>query len=394
MKNIDRDILNCSILIIEDDYLGRTIIKEIFKQQGFTRVEDAENGVDGLEKISTFCPNLVVLDCIMPEMDGIECCKRIRQNSDPKIANVPVLFQTSLDGIADKARFFEAGATDYLSKPIDPHEITARAVVHLESEVMIKKQNDYKTRMGQELDTARLTQRILIPSDKAIANVEKDYKLRISGHYEPCSELGGDFWGFKSISHNELAIYMVDFAGHGVNAALNVFRLHALMQAMDTANTPSAFLTQLNAHLAPLLPIGHFATMFYGVIDTKHNTLSYASAASPTPILFTSGGSEYKLLESSGTVLGAVKDSTYKMIEVDFNKGDCLLLYSDALVETPTQKDEAISIDKWADYFRTNLKKKIQSSTDVMDLLLKEFRLNCSANLKDDLTINAYYRNG
>ncbi len=392
MNIIKKDILDSRILIIEDDYLGRSMIKGILRKSGFINIEEAENGKEGLVKVRNFRPDLIILDVIMPEMDGVECCKRIRGDADIRIANIPIIFQTSLSGVADKARFFEAGATGYICKPVEPNELAARAVVHLEREVMNRHLRDFKIRMSHELNTARHTQQILIPDDNEIHEMEKYYKMQICGYYQSSSELGGDFWGFKSLSHDELAIYMVDFSGHGVNAALNVFRLHALMQAATSiAHTPSAYLTHLNAILTPLLPTGQFATMFYGVINQKKKTLSYASAAAPSPILFRQKGKAQQALESTGTVLGALKESSYNMVETEFDSTDCLMLYSDALIETPNEHGDMQPIENWVQSFQSRLKTDGDGCRESFASLLANFRQHCGSQMIDDLSLNIYY---
>lgn len=392
MQVIKKDILNCRILIIEDDYVGRAMLKGIFKSKGFTNIEEAENGKEGLKKIRSYRPDLVLMDVIMPEIDGVECCKLIRDDHDPHISNIPVIFQTSLSGISDKARFFRAGATDYVCKPVDQHEITARAIVHLEREVMNRHLRDFKTRISFEIETARETQQILIPNDENILEMEKDYRMQICGYYQSCSELGGDFWGMKSISNDELAIYMADFSGHGVNAALNVFRLHALMQAaMGMAYMPGTYLTYINAILAPMLPTGQFATMFYGIINRKKNTISYASAASPSPVLFNKDTMTHKILDSTGTVLGAFKETSYQMIEVPFNSGDCLLLYSDALTETYSDQGEMLPLEHWISAFKSRYRTDEDGCSESFAALLSSFKQKCGPRLLDDLSINAYY---
>ena len=177
MTEIKNDILNCRILIVEDDRLGRLVLREVFKQQGFMHIEEVENGRLALEIMPIFRPHLIILDVVMPEMDGVEFCKHIRAHSDSSIANVPILFQTALDSIADKARLFAAGATDYLTKPIDPHEITARAVVHLEREVMISLLREFNKRVSEELHTARSTQHLMLPSSKQLHEIEALHKV-------------------------------------------------------------------------------------------------------------------------------------------------------------------------------------------------------------------------
>jgi sigma-B regulation protein RsbU (phosphoserine phosphatase) len=392
-NDLNNDILNSKILIIEDDYLGRVVLREIFRRQGFIHIEEAENGIEGLTKIQSFRPDLVILDIIMPEMGGMECCKLIRQNSNPQIANVPILVQTALARITDKARMFEVGASDYITKPIDPHEITARAIVHLEREIMTRHLREYNARMAQELDVARITQQVLFPSIPTIQKTEEEYSLKIYGHHQSSSELGGDFWGFRSLSKDEIAIYILDFSGHGVNAALNVFRLHALMQsANDTANNAGAHLTHLNSILTPLLPIGQFATMFYGIINIKNNMLSYASAAAPPPMLFNEQGKTCQMLEAGGTLLGAFKETIYQSTEIPFNANDCLLLYSDALFETVDNKGDIPSIESWAENFQAYLQSEKNDCQKAFSALLADFQQIYAPNLNDDLTLNAYFR--
>jgi phosphoserine phosphatase RsbU/P len=391
IKKID-NIRNCKILIIEDNNVARAVLKEIFSKNGFKNIEEAENGKKGLEKTYSFRPDLIILDVVMPEMNGEECCKQIRQDNDPHIANVPILFQTSLDGALDKSRLFAAGATDYISKPVDQKELIARATVHLEREIMTNELREFNLRVMHELSTARDSQMVLIPDEISIKEMEKDYGLQIHGHYQPCSELGGDFWGFKSLSSEELAIYMVDFSGHGVNAALNVFRLHTLMQsAMDIANSPGVYLSYLNTILSPLLPVGQFATMFYGVINSKRKILSYASAAAPTPILFKHHGASHQLLETKGFLLGISKDSNYQTIEVPFSSSDCLLLYSDALTETPDKNGKMLTIEETLEIFESKLTTDYQPSYESFKSLLEHFNNNHLQYIKDDLTLNTYY---
>lgn len=392
MSMTDDLILKSKILIVEDDFLGLTVLKEVFKKYGFEHIEEAADGEEALKKVKSFRPDLIILDVIMPKMDGVECCKRIRSDPNPQIANVPILFQTALDGAANKTRFFGAGATDYITKPVDWHEIIARSTVHLERNVMTRHLLDFKVRVAHELETARATQRVLIPNDKTIMEMENDYNLQICHHYQPCSEVGGDFWGMKSLSNDELAIYSVDFSGHGVNAALNAFRLHALMQAtIDTSHVPGAYLTHINAILAPLLPTGQFATMFYGIINSKKRIFSYSSAAAPPPVIFHRRNRSFQTLSAGGTLLGIFKESTFDTSKVEFGAGDFLFLYSDALIETRNEEGYMLPIERWVETIQQNLRGN--GCREAFSALLADFNTHCVPSLSDDLTLNGYFMN-
>ncbi|MEM7621432.1 MAG: SpoIIE family protein phosphatase [Pseudomonadota bacterium] len=381
----------CRILIVEDDYIGRTVIMEIFKNIGFQTIIEAENGRIGLEKAREFNPHLILMDVEMPEMDGITCCQHIRQ--DPKLKDTVILVQTSLNKTDDKARIFEAGADDYLAKPVDPYEITARAIIHLERVFMTQRLKDYHDRVQNELDMARQAQQVLLPNEKVIEQAFIDHNIKIKSHFETSSELGGDFWGLSSLSSQKLALYLVDFTGHGVHAALNTFRFHTLMQNNQSlADQPGPYLTSLNAHLAPLLPTGQFATMFYGVIDFRDKVFSYASASAPYPILLRDHASAAEPLRQNNLPIGVHKNKSYNTNTTDFNPGDMLFLYSDALIETPNLEREFLDVDTIA-----FLLQEYCSTGDRFDLdagfakFVKSFLSRSDEKIADDLTLNVYH---
>lgn len=383
---LEGELCNSLVLIVEDDAIGRAALVATFQRHGFRHIEEAVNGQLGLEKIISLKPSLVVMDVMMPVMDGIECCRRVRQHSDPTVASIPILVQTALEKPGDKARIFAAGATDYVTKPFDPREMMARAAVQLEREIMLRRLRDFNQRVAHELDTARTTQQVLMPSSAMLKDMSEHYGLDIYGHYQPCSELGGDFWGLSSLSADKLALYMIDFAGHGVGAALNVFRLHALMHStMSAVPAPGPYLTQINSILAPLLPIGQFATMFYGVIDIKECSLAYASAGAPSPILCTHKA-ECHRLESDGMLLGIADDATFETREMPLSPGDTLLLFSDALFETEDRSDTRWPVENIAEFFG-----KALTAEECLDAaffeLLHHFNAHYLPQLKDDLTI-------
>lgn len=389
IPSMDENILSSRILIVEDDNLGRTILERIFERQGFTNIAIAVNGKEALEVLLTTPPDLIILDVLMPEMDGIECCKRIRNEKNPRISQTPILVQTALDSVGDKARLFAAGATDYITKPVDADEITARARVHLERGLMMRRLRDYNERVQQELDIARTTQMFLLPAAAQIEQTQSEYAISIASHYQPSHELGGDLWGFNKLSPEELAVYSVDFSGHGAYAALNVVRLHALMQTtMAIAKKPGEYLGYLNSMLLPLLPRGQFATMFYGIINIHKHTLSYSSAACPA-LVFKQYGHSYQLLQNSGGLLGASAESCFHTAEIAFDKEDCLLLCSDALTETEDSNGKMFSMEAVAALFASSLRQH-NSATHATQELFAHFRTHYEANLSDDLTLAAF----
>ena len=192
----------------------------------------------------------------------------------------------------------------------------------------------YGARVAKELDMARQTQTVLLPDTSSLQEIMDVHDIHIDSRFEPSSELGGDFWGLENLGDNHVTIHTVDFSGHGINAALNTFRLHALLDSEKNNNDdPALYLEHLNKRLSPLLPAGQYATMFYGIIDRSMDLLTYAGAATPSPLVFLPGQDAPLIGVGEGFPLGMFDESTYENRELPFPVGASLLLYSDAATE-------------------------------------------------------------
>lgn len=144
------EILDSKILLVEDDPLSRAVLGGILRREGFHSIEEAENGRIGLSKLPQFRPDLIISDILMPEMDGFALCAQVHNDPDPEIARTPILIQTGLTQESDKAKIFAAGATDYLSKPIDAQEVIARLVLHLERGLILKRLQKFNGHLAHE----------------------------------------------------------------------------------------------------------------------------------------------------------------------------------------------------------------------------------------------------
>ena len=189
-------------------------------------------------------------------------------------------------------------------------------------------------RTTAELQAARLMQISLLPSIRLQKEIMASSGLDIASRSASCSELGGDLWGLSALDHGLIGFYTVDFAGHGTTAALNTFRLHALIHELRAVqHEPVLFLKELNIRLTELLPPGAYATMFYGVIDLAANCIRYAAAGSPPPIIRCGLDSPLISIDSCGVPLGITASAEYVCSAVKFAPGGMLFLYSDMLTD-------------------------------------------------------------
>ncbi|MDG4720243.1 MULTISPECIES: SpoIIE family protein phosphatase [Thalassospira] len=380
-----RNAYNATILIADDTMLSREIIASYLRADGFTNLVFAKDGEDAIEQAVKHDPDLIILDIIMPKLDGYGVCKALRAN--PDFAKTPIIAQTALEENEGRTRIFDDGATDLILKPLNKAELIARTKIHLENRLLVKQLQAYQERTRSELTLARDMQENLNPTPENYRGTGLDYGLRISATFQMSSELGGDMWGLVPIDEHRLGVYIVDFAGHGLGAALNTFRLHSLIWSDQLQDRdPAEYLEGLNRHLKGLLPVGQYATMLYGIIDRVHNTFRYASAACTSPVLGNSLTGQARYLDGSGVPLGVIRNARYETREVPFTGANFLLLYSDALIETTLDDGQFLSEEKLLSMLRETIMES-QREIDLAAQIADQFMDRAPAKLSDDFTI-------
>ncbi|WP_299443421.1 SpoIIE family protein phosphatase [uncultured Rhodospira sp.] len=201
----------------------------------------------------------------------------------------------------------------------------------------------YRARLDEDLGAAHRMQQDLLPEPGTISALEERHAVRLGSHFESSSELGGDLYGLHPIDAHRFALWMVDFAGHGISAALNTFRLHTLLTEFpEWMRHPGEYLSLLGARLSTLLPTGQYATALYGVVDTQAHQLRYAAAASPPPLIADTATGAVSWGDGSGVPLGVDADALYETRTVPFPPGHMVFLYSDAMLECGRDSGNAL----------------------------------------------------
>ena len=378
---VSKDLSTSKVLVIEDNLSTQTVLGRLLNLINITDVAFAADGVEGLKLAREIRPDLIILDITMPRMDGYEVIQHLK--NDKTTHDIPVLIQTASDNRETREKTFRAGATDFITKPINPLEFFSRVRVHLENRLLVRHLSNQLNQIETELHAARRMQMDMLPHDKTLHTIRETYHLNISHYFAPSSLLGGDFWQVIPISSNKIAFYICDFSGHGVASALNTFRLHALVsQNNKRLSSPAEFLTQLNQQMHRLLPRGQFATMFLGIYDKRLRQLVYAGAGSPNPVLI--HRKKNSLLNAEGMPLGILPKPIYHDNTLKISKGDTLLLYSDALTESITTKGLRLGFQT----FKRMVMKRVLNcqSDDCLNLLLQDFFKMVSPPPPDDVT--------
>lgn len=323
-----------TVMVVDDEEINRELLATIARRDGIGTIIQAHDGLDCLRKLETVHPDLIILDIVMPNLDGFATCARIR--AMPAWADIPILVQTALTSPQDVLACFQAGASDVVAKPIRPAELSARLRVHLENRRMVCTLRDANQRIHKEMQGAREMQRTLFPAPALLDHLRTTHGLAIEGQVEPLDGVGGDIWAVHPLTDTLIAVMIADFSGHGLMAALNTFWLHAFISKQSTAmREPADFLKLLNGALRANLMRGHFATFFFGLIDLERDELRWSGAGAPKPMLWLND--EIHQLDTTGLPLGLSDRAVYRNHSMAFPPGASLLLFSDGLTDIETE---------------------------------------------------------
>lgn len=237
---------------------------------------------------------------------------------------------------------------------------------------------------ADEMHVARRMQSELLPTQAQLDSMHSRYGVRISGFFETSSALGGDLWGMDALDDHRFMLWLADFSGHGVTAALNTFRLHTLVQHIGAdRDTPADFLAEVNRRLVGLLPLGQYATMLYGVVDMREGRFTYAAAAAPRPVVAVPGAAPAEG-DGSGLPLGVSRSACYAERSLDLPPGAALFLASDALSEIPSEAGTKLGPAGVTALVRGVMDAR-GGAVDVHSMLAP-FLATVSRPLRDDLT--------
>ena len=386
-KLVSDAVLSSRIIVADDQEIPLMVMQAYLLNAGYRNVFTASDGSAAWSEMDRILPDIALLDVEMPGASGFEVIERLRQ--DPRLSDMPVIVISAHDSSEFRNRALSLGATDILTKPVQPELLLHRVRLHLENRHLMNELRSFRLRVREELEVAGRMQADLMPSHQQLQTLCERYGIGAWSFYQTSSELGGDCWGIRQLGDSTFSIYTVDFTGHGVGPAVNTFRLHTLMTDEDLpAHRPDLVLQTLNRRLHSLLPRGQFATIWYGVFDVSHRTLQYAAAGSPPPLFGSWGKKAVVSGESAGLPLGISPDAEYGYIERPIDDGSFLLLFSDAMFETAGKNDAPpMTIDEiTATVGDIAVASNAHSPEDPLSGLIQGFFDRSELPLKDDLT--------
>jgi sigma-B regulation protein RsbU (phosphoserine phosphatase) len=311
------------------------------------KVKVAINGATALKIAEKQPPDIILLDIMMPDMDGYEVCRRLKSN--PATAAIPVIFLTAKDQTADEAEGFALGAADYIHKPVNPPILQARVKTHIALKKSMDDLNELsralaaaKQRMEIELNVGRDIQQSMLPETvPAIAEIS------LCASMDAAREVGGDFYDYFMLSEDELCFCVGDVSGKGVGAALFMAMSKLLIKSRASDDRrPSRILSRVNSDLAKDNPQCMFVTVFLGVINLRTGEVIYTNAGHNSPLIKRASGAVDTVPDRHGPVLGIEEEVEYGESRFQLEQPDVLLVFTDGITEALDHEDRLYSDER------------------------------------------------
>jgi sigma-B regulation protein RsbU (phosphoserine phosphatase) len=323
------------ILIVDDDATSRALLARMLSAAGYD-CRQSDNANDALKIVHEEQPAVLLLDFKMPDMDGAEALRRLRNDPDPGIAQLPVIMLTGYG--ENEVACLEAGADDFVIKPIKPEVLRARIEAQVRLHLLrlqLQRQNkdleEWRRYHERDLAAARATQQSLIPPRPPELS-----GWEIATCYQPVIEVGGDIYGWLAMNDGRWLFWIADATGHGASAALLTTLATLLFQhAHEQHQQPAAIMEAVNNELRGIFGGHSFMTAMCVALDPKTARASVVGAGHP-PLLITRFGRGTEAIASTAPPLGLMEQSQFTETTLELNAGDAFTLYTDGLFGAAT----------------------------------------------------------
>lgn len=311
------------ILIVDDSLMNISTLKRILSKVGYN-VMTATSGEEALRMVGDMPPSLILLDIMMPGMNGMEVLEKLKARKDTH--TIPVLFLTGKTDDETKIKAFEMGAVDYITKPFNPREVKARVKVHLKSH---HAEEDIVYRQAERLQQViRAQESILInPSDLPDAGFSVFHKSLV--------EAGGDFYDVLQTGENMFSYLVSDISGHDIESGFLAPSLKALMQQnCSPIHEPEETLRLMNRVLVKILPEDKYLSFVFLALNRNTGIAEIINAANPPVVFVSANKKECRVVSSNSDILGMFEDAQFQSETFPVKKGDRFVIFTDGLIES------------------------------------------------------------
>jgi sigma-B regulation protein RsbU (phosphoserine phosphatase) len=391
------------ILVVDDSTSYRRLLSRHLQNWGGYKVVEAEDGTQALEMIISKNISMVISDWEMPGLNGPELCQAIR---DAALSHyVYFILVTSRGSTEDLIIGMEAGADDFLTKPIDQQELRVRLragerILKLEEQLEEKNQrlNEAYKLIEADLKAAADMQQSLLPQgDIHIDNIDCKW------FFQPSLFVSGDMHSYFKLDHDHMGFYSVDVAGHGVKPAmlsvtLSRFLSHGssngLLKKIDSTGTsyiitpPSVVVSELNAQFQMTRQDSTYFTIVYGVLNIRTGKGQMTRAGHPHPIIVHENG-QMVVMTDGGLPVGFIENPEYENSEFELLTGSRLYLYTDGITECENKDEQLFGEDRLLHLLHDRRYMALEPALNVLQADLLAWRDPKKTDFNDDISMLA-----
>jgi sigma-B regulation protein RsbU (phosphoserine phosphatase) len=333
-----KDLSESRILIVDDTRANIDILVEALRND--YKLSVAVDGNAALRSVEKNPPDLVLLDIMMPEVDGYEVCRQLRAREATR--ELPVMFLSALEDVKNKAQGFEVGGNDYLTKPFEVLEVKARVRSLLKAKAYA---DAVREAMARDLRIAREIQMGILPAN--LAAITKGTGLEVDAVIEPAREVGGDLYEVLRVSDRRVVVALGDVSGKGIPAALFMAVAMTVLRTLARhIAEPDEILRRLNDELVEQNPRGMFVTLQCLVFDLEQKRLSCAGAGHHQLAVVSPGRPPRLACPSTGRPAGLMPFNPIERETLPLEPGDTFVLFSDGVSEAMNPEEDFYGEDR------------------------------------------------
>jgi len=379
-----KELSDSRVLIVDDVKANVDVLVQSLR--GDYKLSVALGGQQALDAVAKGAPDLVLLDIVMPDIDGYEVCRRLR--ADEATRELPIMFLSSLEDVKDKALGFEVGGNDYLTKPFEVLEVKARVRSLLKAKAYA---DAIKAAAERDLRIANEIQMGLLPAD--VPGRVRGTGLEIYALLEPARLVGGDLYEVLRLGADRVLVAVGDVSGKGIPAALFMAVAMTLLRSMARqGRMPDEILRQLNDELLEQNPRGMFVTMQILLFDLAGRTVTCASAGHHAAVKVTPGRAPEQVFNTSGRVLGLMPSGDLQSETIALQPNDTLVLFTDGVSEAFDVNEELFGDERLLAHLAATPGASARETTiGVLDAVRRHAK---GAKQSDDITVLSVRYNG
>ena len=315
-----------TIRVVDDSPMNLQVLVRTLQSSGH-RILAARSGRAAIDIATRAKPDLILLDVMMPDMDGFEVCRALKSRAETRDA--VVVFLSALGDVSEKVAGLKLGAADYITKPIQAEEVLARVATHLTRQYLERELRRSRDRLDRELANAADMQRQLLPRD-----MPNHPGVDFAAFYQTSRHAGGDYYDVIPIGPHQFGVIVADVSGHGAPAAIVMAMIRAVLHTFPGSPVhPPAVMNHINRHFQFLWDTAMFATAIYGVLDVQRRTWRSTCAGHPPPLLVRAGQGAAPLPSERTQMLLFSDLEAVGCNEQALHPGDRIVLYTDGITD-------------------------------------------------------------